>query len=142
MYQHSTIKSFKAFKSFPLPRELLCVIFEKSRALKRIDGRNLMKPTIVAFERSFALSQSRWTLKFETHSFRSSRTPGSHNALVLIRFIKVPLPFERPYYMKIWIRNLVNMPTWEWESGAIDVDVDDEDDDNDDNAVIIDDEND
>jgi hypothetical protein len=87
---------------FPLPQEVMCVIFEKSRELKRVEGRNKMLPTIASFQKTFRRSLALWTIHFENPIYIPCHTPKW--ATTIVRSINIPLPYSRPYFTKMFIK--------------------------------------
>jgi hypothetical protein len=112
---------------FPLPQEVMCVIFEKSRELKRVEGRNKMLPTIASFQKTFKRSLALWTIHFENPIYIPCHTPKW--ATTIVRSINVPLPYSRPYFTKIFVKFFLNMRYMAYHSGSHTEDIEDLDDD-------------
>jgi hypothetical protein len=88
---------------FPIPSELMGLIFEKSRDLKRVEGRNNMLPVISSFDIMYRHSISLWELcsHYIPHEPLGA-IPKEPN--LIVRHITIASPYMKWYSTRIHIQ--------------------------------------
>jgi hypothetical protein len=110
---------------FPLPSEVMRIIFEKSRQLTRAEGRKRMEARISNFCEKLRRSETCWINEYVNADLEEC---DLSEAAIIVRKTLIPVEYTEPW-RTLWIRFQEWDPTnWSGAYTGADVYTDDEDD--------------